>query len=655
MDVISYALTKKIAAHAVSGVQSMSISGQTLTINTKDNGVLTMTFPTPKDGVSVTDIDINTNNQIVFTMSDGTEFISGKIPTVKGDKGDPFTYSDFTQEQLEALKGADGFSPTATVEKVGKIATITITDINGTTTATIADGAGSGGSGEENTIESISVNGTPISIDEHKNVDITVPSIEGLTKDEDLATVAKSGSYNDLADKPTIPSLDGYAKTSEIPSKVSELENDSNYLSSIPEEYVTETELSAKGYLTEHQDISGKVDKVDGKSLIADTEIERLASIDNYNDTDIKAEIAKKADTTAIPSKVSELTNDSNYQTAEQVNSTVTTEIAKVVADAPEDFNTLKEMSDWIAGHEDDASAMNSAISDNKIAITALQTDKADKSEIPTTLPADGGNADTVNNHTVETDVPTDAVFTDTTYSEATQDAAGLMSTKDKKKLDGITSGAEVNQNAFSNVIVGSTTISADSKTDSLILAGSNVTITPDATNDKVTIEITKANVTSALGYTPPTTNTWRGIQNNLTSDSTTDSLSAAQGKVLKGLVDGKAAASHTHSEATTSSAGLMSATDKTRLNNLFKLTTYTDTTSGLGSLGDHLFKIPHTVPSGYTTAGIVSFNLGNTQLSLIRLDYDTKHVYMQVHNTHNTATPSFTVKCTVLYIRKVI
>lgn len=35
-------------------------------------------------------------------------------------------------------------------------------------------------------------------------------------------------------------------------------------------------------------------------------------------------------------------------------------------------------------------------------------------------------------------------------------------------------------------------------------------------------------------------TNTWRGIQNNLTSDSTSDSLSAAQGKVLKAFVDGK-------------------------------------------------------------------------------------------------------------------
>ena len=42
-------------------------------------------------------------------------------------------------------------------------------------------------------------------------------------------------------------------------------------------------------------------------------------------------------------------------------------------------------------------------------------------------------------------------------------------------------------------------------------------------------------------------TNTWRGIQNNLTSDSTDQSLSAAQGKALKGLVDGKADKEHTH------------------------------------------------------------------------------------------------------------
>lgn len=41
--------------------------------------------------------------------------------------------------------------------------------------------------------------------------------------------------------------------------------------------------------------------------------------------------------------------------------------------------------------------------------------------------------------------------------------------------------------------------------------------------------------------------NTWRGVQDNLTSSATDQSLSANQGKVLKGLVDGKAASNHTH------------------------------------------------------------------------------------------------------------
>lgn len=51
-------------------------------------------------------------------------------------------------------------------------------------------------------------------------------------------------------------------------------------------------------------------------------------------------------------------------------------------------------------------------------------------------------------------------------------------------------------------------------------------------------------------------TNTWRGIQDNLTSSSTSDSLSANQGRILKGLVDGKAASGHTHNYAGSSSAG---------------------------------------------------------------------------------------------------
>ena len=63
------------------------------------------------------------------------------------------------------------------------------------------------------------------------------------------------------------------------------------------------------------------------------------------------------------------------------------------------------------------------------------------------------------------------------------------MSAADKKKLDGVAPGAEVNQNAFSNILVGSTSIAADTKTDTLtFVAGTNVTLTPDAANDKLTI-----------------------------------------------------------------------------------------------------------------------------------------------------------------------
>ncbi len=146
-----------------------------------------------------------------------------------------------------------------------------------------------------------------------------------------------------------------------------------------------------------------------------------------------------------------------------------------------------------------------------------------------------------------------------------------------QNSLANVSSTAETNQNAFSNVKVGSTTIAADSKTDTLTLAGSNVTLTPDATNDKVTIGITKANVTSALGYTPPTTNT-----------TYSQATSSALGLVKIGYTEsGKnypvelnssgqmyvnvpwTDNNTTYSAATTSAAGLMSAADKTKLDGI--------------------------------------------------------------------------------------
>lgn len=61
--------------------------------------------------------------------------------------------------------------------------------------------------------------------------------------------------------------------------------------------------------------------------------------------------------------------------------------------------------------------------------------------------------------------------------------------TAEQTKLAGIASGAEVNQNAFSKVVVGSTTVEADSKSDTLTLAaGANIVLTPNASNDTITI-----------------------------------------------------------------------------------------------------------------------------------------------------------------------
>lgn len=54
--------------------------------------------------------------------------------------------------------------------------------------------------------------------------------------------------------------LSVYAKKTDIPDV-------SRYLTSIPEEYVTETELNAKGYLTEHQDLSSYALKTEIPSL----------------------------------------------------------------------------------------------------------------------------------------------------------------------------------------------------------------------------------------------------------------------------------------------------------------------------------------------------------------------------------------------------
>lgn len=68
--------------------------------------------------------------------------------------------------------------------------------------------------------------------------------------------------------------------------------------------------------------------------------------------------------------------------------------------------------------------------------------------------------------------------WTNTTYSAATSSAEGLMSAADKTKLDGIASGAAVNQNAFSKISVNNTLMTANAVSDTFTLAaGTNISL----------------------------------------------------------------------------------------------------------------------------------------------------------------------------------
>lgn len=66
--------------------------------------------------------------------------------------------------------------------------------------------------------------------------------------------------------------------------------------------------------------------------------------------------------------------NGSTTAPTKSISTMVSEEIAKVVANAPASFDTLKEIADWISTHQNDASAMNTAINTNTTNITNLTT-----------------------------------------------------------------------------------------------------------------------------------------------------------------------------------------------------------------------------------------------------------------------------------------
>ena len=245
--------------------------------------------------------------------------------------------------------------------------------------------------------------------------------------------------------------LSSYAKKTDIPTRTGQLTNDSGFITEIPSEYITEDELNAKGYLTQHQDISNKADRSEiptrtsqlennsgfitaiPAEYITETELSTelankantsdIPSLDGYatetyvqnkiaeaslsgGEVDLsgyatKDELKTKANKSDIPTKTSQLTNDSGYLTAHQNisgkadKSYVDAELAKKsdkthshsyddLSDKPvipsiDNLATKKELTDGLATKSNTGHTHSQYLTEHQDI-----SGKADKSEIPT-------------------------------------------------------------------------------------------------------------------------------------------------------------------------------------------------------------------------------------------------------------------------------
>ena len=165
--------------------------------------------------------------------------------------------------------------------------------------------------GYVNKIESITVNGVKVNPDEEKNVEIAIPAASTY----EVGAVANDTAGADVQ----------FKKDGTVANTVT-IVGDENTTVSVD---------------------AGKV----------------KISTPAYDDTGVKGRLdaTEKAITTL----------NGNETTDGSVKKITADAVASIVAGAPEDFDTLKELSDWISSHENDASAMNSAITDLK-KVTAL-------------------------------------------------------------------------------------------------------------------------------------------------------------------------------------------------------------------------------------------------------------------------------------------
>lgn len=314
-------------------------------------------------------------------------------------------------------------------------------------------------------------------------------------KADSLATVATSGSYNDLSDKPTIPSA--YTLPTASNTVMGGVKIGSNISVSSGTISITKSNVtSALGYTPPTSDtvynnattstagLMSASDKVKLNSIAANannythpsthpasmiTGLASVATSGSYSD------LSNKPTIPVVPTNVSAFINDAGYLTQHQSldDYAKKTDVNTALA------NKLGINDTAAAAIKDDAGNTISTTYASKADVSALLSTKLGVTATAYAATRDGAGNNIVNTYAKKTDIPS----------------------------------AYTLPNATSSTLGG-------------VKIGSNISVADG------TISITKSNVTSALGYTPPASDT-------------------------------------TYGDATTTSSGLMSSTDKVKLNGI--------------------------------------------------------------------------------------
>ena len=245
---------------------------------------------------------------------------------------------------------------------------------------------------------------------------------------------------------------------------------------------------------------SRKVEKVEGMGLsqnsFSDEYKAKLEGLSNYDDTGVKADIKANTDAIAL---LNDKTKDEGGSYKEGSIAKVAADtVAKIVADAPEDYDTLKEISDWISGHAESAAAMNTAIGDNKTAIEQLQKDvgniSVEDADIDFTDLYGDGNPDitlTGEDSVVEgAHITLNSSQSDVTWTSSDESKATVVD----GVVTGVSAGTVTITATKANYTAGTKVVTVTAKptitvggADAEVLVGSTITLTSNAENTEWT------------------------------------------------------------------------------------------------------------------------------------------------------------------------